>query len=130
MQLHQLLSQDAAQTRDAQDPSLSKSNLRQEALSKENVSIITTPDPTLFVAPIVLLAMAGVAIVHKLKQVAPIPQENSLCQNCRYLSQNKYLKCAVQPTKVLTNEAKHCCNYQPRNQKISRFWQFTSNKDS
>jgi hypothetical protein len=36
------------------------------------------------------------------------------CKNCRFFSNNHYLKCAVQPSIVLTEEAIDCCEYSPK----------------
>ncbi|MEA5507247.1 hypothetical protein VB735_29975 [Halotia wernerae UHCC 0503] len=33
------------------------------------------------------------------------------CSKCRYFNNNLYLKCAVQPEKVMTKEAKDCQDY-------------------
>jgi hypothetical protein len=33
------------------------------------------------------------------------------CRTCQFFSNNTHLKCAVQPTLVLTEEAKHCPDY-------------------
>ncbi|WP_414620393.1 hypothetical protein [Calothrix sp. CCY 0018] len=35
------------------------------------------------------------------------------CSKCRYFNNNSYLKCAVQPEKVMTKEAKDCQDYCP-----------------
>ena len=35
------------------------------------------------------------------------------CSKCRYFNDNSYLKCAVQPEKVMTKEAKDCQDYCP-----------------
>ncbi|MBE9199045.1 MULTISPECIES: hypothetical protein [unclassified Nodularia (in: cyanobacteria)] len=41
------------------------------------------------------------------------------CKNCRFYSNNHYLKCAVQPSIVLTEEAQDCSEYSPRNGKFT-----------
>ncbi|WP_016950570.1 hypothetical protein [Anabaena sp. PCC 7108] len=41
------------------------------------------------------------------------------CKNCKFFSNNHYLKCAVQPDIVLTEEAIHCSEYCPRKVKFS-----------
>jgi hypothetical protein len=33
------------------------------------------------------------------------------CYHCRYFGQNPYLKCALHPTTVLTEQAADCCDY-------------------
>ncbi|MGI8501570.1 MAG: hypothetical protein ACR2LR_10585 [Hassallia sp.] len=42
------------------------------------------------------------------------------CQNCEFFCSNNYLKCAVQPSMVMTEEAKNCSDYSPNNSKSSR----------
>ncbi len=37
----------------------------------------------------------------------------SPCSKCCYFNDNSYLKCAVQPEKVMTKEAKYCQDYCP-----------------
>ena len=34
------------------------------------------------------------------------------CTRCRFYDENSYLKCAVQPTKVLKKEAQECLDYE------------------
>lgn len=34
------------------------------------------------------------------------------CRNCQFFSNNAYLKCAVQPSIVLTEKALNCCDYR------------------
>ncbi|MFN6466175.1 MAG: hypothetical protein RMZ41_030775 [Nostoc sp. DedVER02] len=41
------------------------------------------------------------------------------CKNCRFYSNNHYLKCAVNPSIVLTEEAMNCSEYSPSNKKNS-----------
>ncbi len=41
------------------------------------------------------------------------------CKNCKYYSSNHYLKCAVQPSIVMTEEAKNCSEYLPNKSKMS-----------
>jgi hypothetical protein len=36
------------------------------------------------------------------------------CKNCQYFSNNHYLKCAVNPSIVLTEEAQDCSEYLPK----------------
>ncbi|MBW4571259.1 MAG: hypothetical protein KME31_25560 [Tolypothrix carrinoi HA7290-LM1] len=42
------------------------------------------------------------------------------CHNCEFFCSNNYLKCAVQPSMVMTEEAKNCSDYSPKNSKSSR----------
>lgn len=41
------------------------------------------------------------------------------CKNCRFYSNNHYLKCAVQPSIVMTDEAKNCSEYSPKSDKLT-----------
>jgi uncharacterized membrane protein YciS (DUF1049 family) len=63
-------------------------------------------------------------MLSKLRTVAMdrmIATTNSLnkvqCKNCQFFSSNRYLKCAVQPSLVLTKEAESCPDYCPIHQK-------------
>jgi hypothetical protein len=54
-------------------------------------------------------------IVFKVNSLNKLP-----CQNCEYFCSNNYLKCAVQPSMVMTEAAKNCSDYSPQNSKSSR----------
>lgn len=41
------------------------------------------------------------------------------CKNCKYYSSNHYLKCAVQPSIVMTEEAKNCSEYLANKSKFA-----------
>ncbi len=41
------------------------------------------------------------------------------CKNCRFYSNNHYLKCAVNPSVVLTEEAMSCSEYSPSKKNFS-----------
>ncbi len=41
------------------------------------------------------------------------------CKNCQYYSNNHYLKCAVQPHIVLSEEAVNCSEYSPKKRKFN-----------
>lgn len=43
------------------------------------------------------------------------------CSNCKFFKNNPYLKCAVHPTKVLSEEAQDCSDYSPIAKKGSSF---------
>ncbi|PMB17672.1 hypothetical protein CEN40_17370 [Fischerella thermalis CCMEE 5205] len=46
------------------------------------------------------------------------PSHNKVpCRNCHYFSHNHHLKCAVQPSIVLTEEAINCTDYCPKHEK-------------
>ncbi|MBD2354029.1 hypothetical protein H6G41_05235 [Tolypothrix sp. FACHB-123] len=48
-------------------------------------------------------------IIHTLRKVP--------CKNCQFYANNHYLKCAVQPSLVMTEEAKNCPEYSPSKSK-------------
>ncbi|MDF5725332.1 MAG: hypothetical protein PUP91_33760 [Rhizonema sp. PD37] len=43
------------------------------------------------------------------------PLKKVPCNNCQFFSSNAFLKCAVQPSIVLTEEANNCSDYCPKN---------------
>jgi hypothetical protein len=45
------------------------------------------------------------------------PSHKVPCRNCHYFSHNHHLKCAVQPSIVLTEEAINCTDYCPKHEK-------------
>ncbi len=45
-------------------------------------------------------------IATPVKYFSPVP-----CRKCRFFSSNSYLRCAVNPSIVLRNEAKDCSDY-------------------
>ncbi|MEH2407753.1 hypothetical protein [Nostoc sp.] len=51
-------------------------------------------------------------MVFSIKELDKLP-----CKNCRFYSHNHYLKCAVNPSIVLTKEAMNCSEYSPSNKK-------------
>lgn len=42
-----------------------------------------------------------------------ISTSNIPCSSCRFFSRNLYIKCAVRPSEVLTQQAIHCADYDP-----------------
>ncbi|MEA5624153.1 hypothetical protein [Nostoc sp. UHCC 0251] len=88
-----------------------------EKLIGENTNTVATSDPSLILAPFILLVMGGIVIFHKLKLSHQPENINNLddfpCTNCHFFSKNSYLKCAVNPSIVFTKAAISCCDYQP-----------------
>lgn len=85
---------------------------------------LTTPLEILlfvwFTAPLSFMFVAW--IVFSIKQLFlhrpappssafPLVQPESPCSNCRFFSQNAYLKCAVHPSIALTKQAIDCSNF-------------------
>ncbi|NWF58170.1 MAG: hypothetical protein HXY43_02315 [Fischerella sp.] len=42
------------------------------------------------------------------------------CGKCQYFKNNRYLQCAIHPTKVLSQEAINCPDYLPQDKKLPR----------
>ncbi|MGL4619755.1 hypothetical protein [Chroococcidiopsis sp.] len=59
-----------------------------------------------------MLSKIGVAardeLLFTIKRFQKVP-----CRNCQYFTNNPYLKCAVNPGAVLTEEALKCSDYRP-----------------
>lgn len=47
------------------------------------------------------------------------PPDEMPCYRCRYFNNNPYLKCALHPANVLTDESIDCVNYRPENLSIA-----------
>ncbi|BDI18896.1 hypothetical protein ANSO36C_46980 [Nostoc cf. commune SO-36] len=106
--------------------SLSREKRDSEKLNIEDTSAIIASEPSLILAPFIFLIMGGIVFFHKLKLSDQTNKLNNLdgfpCQNCHFFSKNSYLKCAVNPSNVLTKTAIDCCDYQPL-QNIQHFRQ-------
>lgn len=97
-----------------------------EKLTGDRINVFRTPEPSLIIAPIVLLAISGLIILNKLQLLHQAKKLNYLdefpCKNCRFFSKNSYLKCAVNPSTVFTKAAINCNDYHPlKNSKKIRF---------
>ncbi|MBD0390371.1 MAG: hypothetical protein ICV54_28715 [Nostoc sp. C3-bin3] len=88
-----------------------------EKLNGENITVATTPELSLLLAPIALLAMSLVVIFQKFKLSEQTNKLNNLdlfpCRNCHYFCKSNHLKCAVNPSDVLTEAAINCSDYHP-----------------
>ncbi|MEH1997764.1 MAG: hypothetical protein V7L00_03135 [Nostoc sp.] len=109
------------------------SNLHQVILSeakKEQTQTheLTIDDIAIYLSPVGFLigwvgfflilrkfqAFLDAKMVFSIKELHKVP-----CKNCRFYSHNHYLKCAVNPSIVLTEEAMNCSEYSPSNKKKS-----------
>lgn len=64
------------------------------------------------------------------QQLALLKRSQDLpCGNCRYFQANAYLNCAVQPLKVLQEEAKNCPDYQPESNQADCQPQFSHRRN-
>ncbi|MBD2531722.1 hypothetical protein H6G97_19830 [Nostoc flagelliforme FACHB-838] len=112
--------------------SLSTEKRDSEKLRGDNTSAATTPEPSVLLAPIVLLAMSTVVIFHKLKLSEQNNKLNNLepfpCRNCHFFNQSKHLKCAVNPSAVFTKAATNCHDYHPLKSKKNRSFKTSEHK--
>lgn len=92
---------------------------QQEGLNISDLAIVLSPLTFVFIWAIFLF------IVQKIRYHADNKIDfsvNSLhqvpCKNCQFFSNNHYLKCAVRPDIVLTEEAMNCSEYCPKKGKF------------
>ncbi|MDB9373211.1 hypothetical protein [Nodularia sphaerocarpa] len=104
---------------------VTRSEVKQEQMQQDGLDI---PDIALTLSPVALLFswIVFFLILQKIrtaldnKMVFTVKALHKVpCKNCRFYSNNHYLKCAVQPSIVLTEEAKDCSEYCPKNAKFS-----------
>ncbi|MCC5641607.1 hypothetical protein LC607_01260 [Nostoc sp. CHAB 5824] len=89
---------------------------------------LTITDITIFLSPVgfIISWMVVFLILRKIrefldyKMVLPAKGLHKLpCRNCSFYSNNHYLKCAVNPSIVLTEEAMNCSEYSPNKKNSS-----------
>lgn len=92
-------------------------------LNREKVDVVNLPEFAGIVLPIYLAIAAGVLIIFQISR----KREQNLasdflsrlhqlpCMNCHFYNMNPHLKCAVNPSVVLTRQAINCSDYRPRN---------------
>lgn len=108
--------------------SLERTNLIAEKpeggqLPREKIDVVNPAEYTGIILPIYLAIVAGVLIIFQLSR----KREQNLasdflsrlhqlpCMNCHFYNMNPHLKCAVNPSVVLTGRAIDCPDYRPRN---------------
>ncbi|WP_066378783.1 MULTISPECIES: hypothetical protein [unclassified Anabaena] len=85
-----------------------------------NIAISLTPIGLVFSWVIFFLILRKIRSILEYKMVETVKGINQLpCRNCRFYANNHYMKCAVQPSIVMTEEAKDCSDYSPKNDKFS-----------
>ncbi len=75
-------------------------------------------DPTFLMISLTILSAIAIPIyacIPKRKQysVNSKPPPNITCVHCQYFNNNHYLKCALHPVTVLTEQASDCNDYGP-----------------
>ncbi|MGF1478207.1 MAG: hypothetical protein ACFB4I_01775 [Cyanophyceae cyanobacterium] len=86
---------------------------------KQPFSLSAQGDLVMFIPFLIAIGISLVAWASHLitvrQQVTRRKRAQRLpCGNCRYFHNQAYLYCAVQPTKVLQEEAKYCPDYNPQ----------------
>lgn len=87
-----------------------------------NPDISTISTNTLFLIPISLLTAWAISIVIysdiwtilKHGFLAAKHSNQVPCRNCQFFQNNPYLRCAVNPSMALTDDAKGCSDYCPQ----------------
>ena len=106
---------------------VANSNLHQAIVSEttkdqSQTHELTITDIAIFLSPVgfIISWMVFFVILQKIralldyKMVFPAKVLHKLpCKNCSFYSNNHYLKCAVNPSIVLTEEAMNCSEYSP-----------------
>lgn len=92
-------------------------------LNREKVDLVNAAEYTGIVLPVYLAIAAVVLIMFRISR----KREQDLagdflsrlhqlpCMNCHFYNMNPHLKCAVNPSVVLTRQAIDCPDYRPRN---------------
>lgn len=84
-----------------------------------DIAISLTPLGLVFSWVIFFVILRKVRSIIENKMVFTVKNSHQLpCKNCQFYSHNHYLKCAVQPCIVMTEEAKNCAEYSPKNDKF------------
>lgn len=91
----------------------------QEGLDVSDLAIALTPLSFVFIWAMILLILQKIRsnldnkISFSINSVHQVP-----CKNCKFFANNHYLKCAVKPDIVLTEEAINCSEYCPKKSKL------------
>lgn len=100
-----------------------QSEIKQETAKPDGFNV---PDLLIFLTPLsfvfswvfFLLVLRKVRTALDNKMVFTINHLQQVpCKNCRFFSNNHYLKCAVKPDVVMTEEAINCSEYSPKRDK-------------
>ncbi|MDZ7960463.1 MAG: hypothetical protein RMY34_21710 [Aulosira sp. DedQUE10] len=100
---------------------------------------LTIPDVAISLTPLALLISWIVFFLMLRKSQRRVDHKNFFiinglkkvpCKNCKYYSSNHYLKCAVNPSLVMSEEAKDCSEYLPDKSKFSPKNIFSRDEDS
>ncbi|TAE61839.1 MAG: hypothetical protein EAZ76_14690 [Nostocales cyanobacterium] len=91
-----------------------------EKVDISDLAIALTPLSFVFIWAIILLIFQKIRSNLDHKMYFSIHSLNQVpCKNCQFFANNHYLKCAVKPDIVLTEEAINCSEYCPKKNKFS-----------
>ncbi|MGM3305334.1 hypothetical protein ACSQ6I_04980 [Anabaena sp. WFMT] len=122
MYVEQILQQKVADKRSFHQLTHSESKqeyVQQQPLNISDLAIALSPLSFVFIWAIFLFILQKIRsnldnkIAFSINSVHQVP-----CKNCKFFSNNHYLKCAVKPDIVLTEEAINCSEYCPKKGKF------------
>lgn len=102
-------------------PTILSENRAIETDSETTTPTINEIDSTIFafffwIAFLSIISGVLFKVFHKLetvkvKRLSILPVSKIPCRNCKFFSNNQYLKCSVHPMTVLTAQAANCSDY-------------------
>ncbi|ERT09054.1 hypothetical protein M595_1012 [Lyngbya aestuarii BL J] len=97
-----------------QEVPLSKESVNQTSASQQGIGLVYLASGFLGIAFIVVLIkqLQARKLIRSQLSISK-PFQKIPCTNCQYFNGNVYLKCAVQPSLVMSEQAKDCTDYQP-----------------
>jgi len=96
-----------------------KEQVQPNALTIPDVVISLSPLGFIFGWVVFFLTLRKIRTSLDNKMVFTIKGSHKVpCRNCKFYSNNHYLKCAVNPSIVLTEEAMNCSEYSPNKSKF------------
>lgn len=105
--------------------------VKQDGLTVPDVAIYLSPLGFMFSWVVFFLVLRKVRNYMDNKMVFSVRSSHKdICKNCQYYANNHYLKCAVQPSLVLTEAAKDCSEYSPKKRIFSPKNLFYKNDNS
>ncbi|AFY35001.1 hypothetical protein [Calothrix sp. PCC 7507] len=88
---------------------------KQDVFIIPEVAIYLSPLGVLFSWVVFFIILRKIRTFIENKMVFTIKSSHKVpCKNCQYYANNHYLKCAVQPSMVLREEAQDCPEYSPK----------------
>ncbi|MEA5616777.1 hypothetical protein VB711_02835 [Cronbergia sp. UHCC 0137] len=94
---------------------IKQTTAQQDNLSIPDLAVSLTPLGFVFIWAIILLILQKIRANLDEKMVFSINGLHKVpCKNCKFFSNNHYLKCAVKPDIVMTEEAINCSEYCPK----------------